>query len=183
MDRGKIDATITQLEGSANGMQACSSQALNELHKVLSPAERAALVDKVQAHWEVWQQVNYEPEGTDEGQRARLAELTRELDLSAEQAKQISAAVNAAFVGMAGKFDPIAANVTLQKLCDAFARESFDARELADSSDAQVATYGSMRKARFYETVTPLLTPEQRISLAGQLREYASQPSPTASAN
>jgi hypothetical protein len=36
---------------------------LNQLHAVLTPEQRAALVDKVEAHWTIWQNANSEPVG------------------------------------------------------------------------------------------------------------------------
>ena len=45
----------------------------------------------------------------------------------------------------------------------------------------ELASRGATRMAHFYETVTPLLTPEQRTKLAAELREHASyQPAPSA---
>ncbi len=56
MDKVKVDAAIATLTTAADAAHEASVDTLNQLHAILSPAERAALVDKVQAHWEVWRQ-------------------------------------------------------------------------------------------------------------------------------
>ena len=56
----------------------------------------------------------------------------------------------------------------------AFVADKFDAKTLAPSAAAaagHVARHGGARLARFYEAVTPVLTPEQRTKLATHLRE------------
>ncbi len=45
VDTAKVDATIAQLKSSSN-VHECSIDALNQLHALLSPAERTALVEQ-----------------------------------------------------------------------------------------------------------------------------------------
>jgi Spy/CpxP family protein refolding chaperone len=174
IDVAKVDATIAQLSTSAATVHGCSIEALNKLHAILSPAERAALVDKVQAHWEVWRHVNHDAEGGGREQGGHLAELARELNLTEEQVEKISASLRTAFTGLAGKFDPKKVEAHVQAFATAFVGESFDAKSVTADANAHLATHGSNRMALFYETVTPLLTPEQRTKLAAHLREHAS---------
>ena len=172
-DLAKADATIAQLK-AAVAAQGCRVDALNHLHAVLSQIERAALSDKVEAHWEVWRQVNQEDEEKSHSHSDRLAELTRELELTADQVEKISKTLSTTPTDHAGRFDPEQAGAFVQAFTTAFAAESFDAKSFAAEGNADLVTHGSMRMARFYATVTPSLTPEQRLTLSVYLREHAS---------
>ena len=170
----QVDAAIAQLEAAVSAVHDCSVDALNQLHGILSAAERATLVHKVRAHWEVWRQANHDAEADGREQGGRLAELGQELGLAADQVEKISAALHAALSGLVGRFDPGKAEAHVQAFASAFVGESFDARSVAANANADIATHGGRRMALFYETVTPLLTPEQRTKLAEHLREHAS---------
>jgi Spy/CpxP family protein refolding chaperone len=174
IDEAKVNASIAQLETAATGAHDCSVLALNSLHALLSPAERSALVDKVEAHWQVWRETNHEaqPGGTEKG--GRLKDLTDELSLSPEQVEKISAALHAAHEGHPVNFDPARAQEHIQAFITAFAADTFDAKTVTVNANALVATHGARRMAFFYETVTPMLTPEQRAMLADHLRQHAS---------
>jgi Spy/CpxP family protein refolding chaperone len=170
IDTAKVDAAITQLNTAATGVNECSVAAF---HAILSPAERAALVDKVQAHWGVWRQVNHEAPGGGSEQGGRLADLAQELNLSPDQVGKMSTALQTAMTGAAGSFDPQSAQAHVQAFTAAFVAESFDAKSIAANANGHLATHGAKRMALFYETVTPLLTPEQRATLAAHLREHS----------
>jgi Spy/CpxP family protein refolding chaperone len=174
IDAAKIDTNIRLLDGVATAAHNCSFDALNQLHLILSPSERAALVDKVQAHWEIWRQVNEEAEAGGRGKGSWLADLNQELDLSADQIERMSAALRTALGGLHGRFDVQKAEAHLQAFDLAFVGDSFDAKSVTANANGHLATRGSMRMAMFYETVTPLLTSEQRTKLAEHLRERAS---------
>jgi hypothetical protein len=178
IDKAKVNATIAQ-SGSAPSVEQCSISALNQLHKLLTPAERASLVDKVHAHAEVWQEVNHDMEGHAEGQHGQIDRLTRDLSLTPEQVEKMSAALHTALAGHAGKFDPKHSEAHRQAFAQAFASETFDAKTVMVNPKSNLAAHGSTRMALFYETITPLLTPAQRATLAGHLREHASH-QPTA---
>jgi len=175
VDAPRADATIARLNVAALAVNDCSADALNHLHAILSPTERAALVDKVQAHWDVWRQVNHEDGG-------RLTDLADELALTPTQVEQLSGALHAAMSGFGERFDAKKAEAHVQAFSAAFADDSFDARTVLGNANGLLATHGSARMALFYETVTPLLTQEQRGVLAEHLREHASH-SPAVSFN
>jgi Spy/CpxP family protein refolding chaperone len=176
VDTVKVDAAIARLTTAADTEQAASLDTLNKLHAILSPSERAALVDKVQAHWEVWRQVNHEeqPGGRERG--GRLAELTEEVSLTPDQVTKISAALHTAMAGLSDKFDPKKGEAHVHAFSTAFAGRSFNAKAVRSSANAHLASRGATRMALFYETVTPLLTQEQRTKLAAELREHANHP-------
>jgi Spy/CpxP family protein refolding chaperone len=179
VDTVKVDAAIAKLTTATDSVHEASLDTLNKLHAILSPPERAALVGKVQAHWEVWRQVNHQekPGGRERG--GRLAELTEELSLTPDQVSKISAVLHKAPVGHSDKFDPKKGEARVQAFSKAFAGDSFDAKSVRSTANAHLASRGATRMALFYETVTPLLTPEQRTKLAEHLREHANYQSAT----
>ena len=63
LDAARVDAAVAQVSAAAAAVHDASADALNELHAVLTPPERGALVDKVEAHWAVWQKANAEDVG------------------------------------------------------------------------------------------------------------------------
>jgi len=181
VDLAKVDAVIGQLDGASAEVHGCSLAALNQLHAILSPGERAELVEKVQAHWAVWSQVSEEKETAGRGPGGRLAALTAELSLTPDQVERASAALHTALSGRAG-FDRERVDADVQAFSAAFVAESFDARAAPMRENGRLASFGATRMAIFYETVTPLLTTSQRAELAGHLRERAGQ-SPAVSTN
>lgn len=170
LDKAKVDAALSKLASAAASRNDADFDTLNQVHKVLSPAERTALVDKVQAHWQVWREVNPPGSRADE---ARLADLTREVSLTPDQVAKISAALKAAPASDAGTYDPNRGERRVKAFATTFVTEAFDAKSLA-SKEPVIAGRGSKRMAHFYEVVAPLLTPAQRTTVAEHLREYAS---------
>jgi Spy/CpxP family protein refolding chaperone len=181
VDAAKVDAALGQLEAAATAAHDCSAETLNKLHALLSPAERASLVDKVQAHWEVWRQVNHEAEGGGREKGGRLAELAKDLSLTPEQIEKISEALKTAHAGLAGKFDPQKVEAHVQAFATAFVADAFDAKTVTANANSHLAAQGARRMVVFYETVAPLLTAEQRTKLAEHLRQHAGH-QPTISA-
>jgi Spy/CpxP family protein refolding chaperone len=174
VDAAKVKAGIEQLNSSAGSIHPCVAGLLNQLHAVLLPQERAELGDKVRAHWAVWRQVNHdaEPGGREPG--GRLADLARELKLSPDQLEKMSAALHAAFAGVAaGAFDPERVQRQVQAFATAFVGDAFDANSVTTNSTAYLTGHGTTRMALFYQTITAQLTSEQRTTLAAHLREHA----------
>ncbi len=182
VDAAKVDKELTKLETAAGATHACSVDSLNALHGILSPIERQALVDKVQAHYTVWRQVNHEAEAGGKEKGGRLAALTDELALTPDQVDKMSAALHTAMAPLAGKFDPKRAEERLQAFTTAFVADSFDAKSLTGNENGHIAIHGAKRMVLFYETITPLLTADQRTKLAEHLREHAN-PHPAMSSN
>jgi Spy/CpxP family protein refolding chaperone len=174
IDKAKVDSGITQLAAAASAVHDCSAATLNQLHAILSPAERAELVEKVKAHWEVWRQVNHDAEAGGREKGGRLAEFSEELGLTPDQVEKMSAALHTALGGEAGKFDKQKAQAHVDAFAAAFVADPFDAKTITANANGHLATHGATRMALFLETVTPLLTPDQRTKLAEHLRERAS---------
>jgi Spy/CpxP family protein refolding chaperone len=181
LDQAKVDAAMAQVASAAEAVHAATVEALNQLHALLSPEERAELVEKVKAHAEVWRKVNHdaEPGGREGG--GRLAELTKDVGLTPEQADKIAVALKSSSDGVRRHFNREAAAKRLDAFAAGFVGDTFDAGTLRASAgaDGHLAAHGSKRMVHFHQTVLPLLTPEQRTKLAGHLREHQSSPEAT----
>ena len=173
IDKTKVDATIAQLDSATLPVYACGVGALNQLHGILSSTERWELVEKVQAHWDVWRQVNQEGEAGGQSSRVWLAKFSKELGLTPEQVDQIAAGLHRALAARSGKLDRRTVDANVQSFAAAFVDDSFDAKSITANATNRLVSEGAKRMSIFYETVTPLLTPEQRGTLAEHLREHA----------
>ncbi len=173
-DTARVDAAIAQVNAAAATVHDASADALNELHRVLSPAERAALVDKVEAHWAVWQKANAEAMGPVPVDGGHLATLTTDLSLTPDQVSKIRAALGEGMKSVPN-FDRDEIATRLHAFDDAFRSEKFDAHTFntAGSADAHLAGWGAAHMAHFIETVSPQLTADQRTQLTQRLREHA----------
>jgi Spy/CpxP family protein refolding chaperone len=174
-DQAKTDAAVAQVSASASAAHDASADALNQLHATLTPAQRGALVDKLEAHWAVWQRSNAEDATTPpQHESNRLTRLASEIDLTPAQVTQIRARLDA---GAKAKPPLDVASVTahLRAFGEAFRGEKFDAKSVTTggAADARIATSGASSMAHFIEAVSPDLTNAQRESLAARLREHA----------
>jgi Spy/CpxP family protein refolding chaperone len=173
IDEARVDAAIAELGSTSGLVHAATVGALNQLHAALTPPERAALVDKIAAHWAVFRQAD-DDDQVAKGRRAgHLAELAGEIGLSSDQVDRIGVSLRAA-PRPAGAGDPAEIDAYLARL-GAFRGDAFDAGALSGgaAANAHVAARGATRMARFYEAVDPVLTPEQRAELVLLLREHA----------
>jgi Spy/CpxP family protein refolding chaperone len=172
----KVDAAIAKLSTAAAGVHDAVADSLNQLHAVLNPSQRAALVDKVEAHFEVWHEANAaeEPKERDE-HGGHLGRLTKDLSLTPDQVEKIRGQFTSTIGSAPAKFDRAEADAHLKAWGEAFASETFDAKSISTGgpANAHIATWGATRMAHFYEAVAPVLTKEQRGKLAEQLRKHA----------
>jgi hypothetical protein len=162
-DPTRAGAAIVLLAQAAAANDSPPLDVLDRLHDALSPVERAALMDKMLAHWEVWQKVNVGPSSA----LASVAELTEPLGLTKEQVDRILAASSVP------PFETADVDKTMKLLVKGFLADHFDTTELPpESPDAWLAAAGATQMARFYEEMTPFLTAEQRPKLALHLRAH-----------
>jgi len=175
IDSAKVDAAVAKQETASGAVHAASVEALNQLHAALSPAERAALVDKVRAHAEVWKKLSDDEEYGAKDKTTRLGALAEELSLTPDQVEKISAALKK---DAPAKPDTAALDAHVNAFGTAFVADTFDAKTLttANAANAHISKHGTGRLVRFYKIVTPLLTPEQRTKLAEHLRERLADP-------
>jgi Spy/CpxP family protein refolding chaperone len=181
IDVAKVNAGVAQVTATAAEVQGACADALKELHAALTPPQRAALVDKVAAHWTVWQKANADVTAPSAVEGSYLAMLATDLGLTPDQLDRIRA-------GLATK---AAAPLDLQEIAtrlgafgDAFRSETFDPGAITTASDANahMIAWGAAHMAYFVEAVSPVLTPDQRANLAQRLREHASH-DPSVEAN
>jgi Spy/CpxP family protein refolding chaperone len=181
IDTGKVDAAIAGVTTAAGQVNGASADELNQLHAVLKPEQRAALVDKVEAHFMVWKESNGDEKAAEKEHEVggHIAHLAKELNLTNDQVEKLRASFASSLTAHTqahGKFDPAEADARMKAFGAAFAADSFDAKSLAPSGASEhMATWGVSRMARFYEALTPVLTPEQRTKVADKLREHANK--------
>jgi Spy/CpxP family protein refolding chaperone len=174
LDSAKIDAAVARVTAAAGAVHDASTDALNSLHRVLTSPQREALVDKVEAHWAVWQRTNAEEPGPTYPNDGHVATLAMSLGLNAEQVDTIRAGLGDHARALP-RLDPQEIANHLHAFGDAFRSEKFDAKALptASSANAHMVGWGAAHLARFVETISPVLTPDQRAQFAQKLREHA----------
>jgi Spy/CpxP family protein refolding chaperone len=175
IDQPKLTAAIAQLTSAAASVHNTVAGSLSALHAALTPPQRAALVDKVEGHFEVWHHTNAPDEAaTRDAHGGHLGKLANELALSPQQVETIRASFASSISGVP-HFDRAEADAHIRAFGEAFAGDSFDPKALSTggSVNAHMAGWGIMRTVRFYEAVLPVLTPEQRAKLAGNIRRHA----------
>jgi Spy/CpxP family protein refolding chaperone len=176
IDNGKVQSATKQVSEAAAGVHDAVTDSLNHLHAVLTPPQRAALVDKVEAHFAVWTQANSEDESAErDAHGGHLGALAKDLELSPLQVEKIRANFKASTAAAPVHFNRIQSEEHLRAFGEAFASDNFDAKTLSTggAANAQIATWGATRTARFYEAVNPSLTLDQRTKLASSLRRHA----------
>ena len=174
IDAARVDAALAAVNAAAAAVHGASADALNELHRALTPVQRGALVDKVDAHWSVWQEANAEEAGAASATDGHLAILQADLSLTPDQVTRIRASL-AEKEKRLTRPDSQEMATRLRTFGDAFRSDAFDARTLAAASaaDAHMVGRGAAHMASFIEAVSPILTVDQRTQLAERLREHA----------
>jgi len=171
VDRASVDAALANIGEESAAVYAASVDALNELHRVLTPSQRAALFDKVGWHWTIWRSANGESSRDNDW----VATITDNLRLTTDQTEQVHAGFQARRHGAAA-LDPNEIAASLQALSEAFQKTDFDARRITAASLANrhMATWGAAQLAYLVEAAVPVLDAEQRASLKRTLQEHAS---------
>jgi Spy/CpxP family protein refolding chaperone len=180
VDRAKADAAIDKLVAQVQAVQGSALDAMNQLHAALTPAQRAALVDKLQEHFEKWKEANGHEDQDGQHRSGPMLGLVKDLSLSQSEAQQIKESYRnmlKASAPAAGGQDHQHKEVAdhLQAFGTAFKADKFDAHTLAGTSAAggHMAKWGATRMARFLEAAAPVLTPDQRTKLAQLIRDRA----------
>ena len=169
VDQATIDAqalapSVGAEERAATAENAVERDTLSRLHALLTPAQRAQLVDHLQAEWRGRGDADVgERRGRHPGH-----EWAGQLGLTPEQETQVAANLRAAFHGneAAGEHGPNQA-----RPLESFRGDSFDA-----SAFVRVERRGE-REETFAKAIVPVLTPAQRAMLASRLRAHAAHES------
>ncbi|HWZ91719.1 MAG TPA: Spy/CpxP family protein refolding chaperone [Polyangiaceae bacterium] len=187
LEPAKVDAAVAQVVAASAAVRAATADALNQLHAVLTPPQRAALVDKVESHWAVWQRSNAEEQKEATADEGHLAVLTADLSLTPDQVAKTRASLDSNMKAVP-RVDSQQVTLHLKAFGDAFQSDHFDAKTYGtmtsdgDVTDARLAGWGAAYLAHFIEAVSPSLDPEQRSKLAQRLRDHAAH-NPSAQAN
>ena len=179
IDSAKLDASVAAVAAAAAQVHGATADALNQLHALLRPEQRTALVDKIQAHWSIWKDANAGDQAADNAKPdSHIGHLAKEAGLSNDQVEKVRANLAALPTPARGPFDASAAEAHMKAFAAAFAADPFDAKTLttADPANTKIASWGAGRMARFYQALAPVLTADQRTKIAAKLREHASEP-------
>jgi Spy/CpxP family protein refolding chaperone len=187
LDPAKVDAAVARVAAASAAVRAATADALNQLHATLNPAQRAALVDKVESHWAVWQRSNAEEQKKVTADEGHLAVLTADLKLTPDQVEKTRANLDSNMKSVP-RVDPQQVAAHLKAFADAFQSEHFDAKTYGtlasgeEGTDARLAGWGAAYLAHFIEAVSPVLDAQQRGTLAQRLRDHAAH-NPSAQVN
>ena len=185
VDRAKADAAIDKLVAAAQGIHDATADAMNQLHAALNATQRAALVAKVQEHFEKWKEANGHEDQDGPNRSGHLLAFAKDLNLSQDQAQKIKAAFRD-MIKASAPANP-QANVQdhqhkevadhMQAFGAAFKADTFDAHTLStgNAANGHMARWGATRRARWLEAAAPVLTPDQRAKLAQSLRDRANR--------
>ena len=128
LDQAKLDAALAAVTAAAGSVHGASADALNALHNALTPEQRQALVDKIDAHWSIWKDSNAGDQATDNARpEGHIARLAQEIGLTNEQVDKTRAALAALPPASRGPFDPAAAEAHVKAFSAAFVAPQFDA--------------------------------------------------------
>ena len=175
IDPAKIDPLIQQMATTSAAVHDAVADSQNALHALLTPPQRVALVDKVEAHLEVWHHTNSADEGSaKDAHGGHIGHLAKELSLTPDQVEKVRTSFHSS-IGNAPKYDRSLADAHFKAFAAAFASDTFDAKTLttAGPANAHMATWGAHRMVHLYTAMTPVLTPEQRTKLAADIRSHA----------
>jgi Spy/CpxP family protein refolding chaperone len=178
VDSAKLDGPVAAVAAAAGQVHGATADALNQLHALLRPEQRATLVDKVEAHFAVWKDSNAGDQATDNAKAdGHIAHLAKELGLSSDQVDKTRANLAAIPAATRGPFDGAAAEAHMKAFAAAFVADPFDAKTLttADAANSKITSWGASRMVRFYQALTPVLTADQRTKIASELREHANE--------
>lgn len=171
IDGPGVEGDIRRMGAAARAMHDAAASALNRLHSVLSPLQRAMLADKVEAHWALWQRSSAHDSKAAAHEQDPLAELRAHLQLSAVQLERTRLALPTG-EGTLSPHESRGIDDGLCAFCDAFRSNVFDARMLSATSDAdaRMESWAAERLAHLAFAVNPTLTAEQRAQFAEWLR-------------
>jgi Spy/CpxP family protein refolding chaperone len=178
IDSSKVDAAVAAVTAASGAVHPATIDVLNQLHAVLRPEQRTALVDKVEAHWSMWKEANAGDQATDNSRPdGHLAHLASEIGLTSNQVDNVRANLAASTGTTRGLFDPAEAEAHMKAFAAAFAVDTFDASTLSSgaSAGARVSSWGAGRMTHFYEALNTVLTADQRAKVADRLRQHASK--------
>ncbi|MDP9151114.1 MAG: hypothetical protein M3O36_14390 [Myxococcota bacterium] len=168
IDDQALAPTVAAEESAAAAESAVARDTLTRLHALLTPAQRAQLVERLKTARDGPR------ESAGEGhERHHRGDWGRKLALTAEQRTQVAANLRQAFHGKEGEraADGHVAEHGRPRALESFVGDSFDA-----SSLVHVERRGE-REETVAKAILPVLTPAQRAAFASRLRAHAAHES------
>lgn len=175
IEKGAIDpvafgAKVDAAASAAEAARPADRAALQKLHELLDPSQRAAFVDAMEKR-------GHEKMGG-HNPRERMAEWCADLKITDAQRDQIKDALKAQFEKNHGEGmrQMRAHHEKAKKTLDAFREDKFAIDEVAPLEDLRAhAKEGSEKIAGLASAVLPILTPEQRAIAAKKIRDRAEE--------
>jgi Spy/CpxP family protein refolding chaperone len=168
IDANALGPVLAGEQSAATAESAAERGLLNQLHGILTPAQRGELVDRIEAkagRMHAW--AHDAGGGASTGAGRGGHEWGHQLGLTPDQQAKIAANMRAAWSGDAGHGPGAAGHAARKAAVESFRGDSFDGGSLA-----KVEHRGEMAE-RMAAAMVPVLTPAQRATLANTLRERA----------
>ncbi len=169
---------VRAVEGAIAADEPGDRAALEKLHAILTPAQRAELVARIESR-ESLRPANGRRGGRRRGSGAAAGHVGgmmwgRALNLTDAQRQQIQ--VNLKSNGPAvDKSEWKEARETRQHVLEAFKGDRFVMSEVAPPRDPRLIEENAERMVRLAKASAPVLTPEQRATAAAKLRQMAAR--------
>jgi hypothetical protein len=94
------------MSSAAAAVDGAVADSINQLHATPTPPQRAALIGKVEAHFDVWRQANSADGPVEkDAHGGQLASLKKELGLSSDQIEKIRAGLTSSMGSAPVHFD------------------------------------------------------------------------------
>jgi Spy/CpxP family protein refolding chaperone len=168
IDKQALAPTVSARESAAVSARSVDLDTAQKLHDLLTSAQRAQLVDGIEAHFQAH---GGPPDGGPQAHHGHLGEIAKKLGLSDQQKQQIFANLRAEGVAQPGPGahgNPGAGKAWL----DSFKGDTFNASASA-ANDPQKMDQRADRMEDLLVAAVPVLTPAQRAQLATHLRTRA----------
>jgi Spy/CpxP family protein refolding chaperone len=178
VDKAKADKAVDKVVAQAQKVREATGDALSRLHAALTPAQRAELIDKLQAHFEKWKAAHGQDESEDKEHRSgHLLALVRDLSLTQDEAQKIKTAFRAQMkAGKPQDHEHKEVRDHFKAFETAFKSDKFDPKGASSASaDKHMARFSASRRAAFLEVAAPILTADQRTKLAQMIRPPAEE--------
>ncbi len=169
IDRAALQPKIAAITAAMQASQPADRSAFEQLHAVLTPEQRTAFVDAVQARMEQQKGALKDKGG--------IHQIAEQLQLTDDQKAQIKAAVMQKMQAEGGKEaqrDFHGAKHQGQAVMAAFKQDTFVFDQVAPAKDlSQQVSRTTDHIVGIAEIALPILTPAQRTLAAQKLREHA----------
>ena len=165
LDRQALAPDLQARDGAAAAAHTVDAQTLQQLHDLLTPAQRGELVDAMEAGGHAH---------GEHGHGARLAHMEQRLGLTDQQEAQIAANLRAEHQGAADGGHP-GAHEGGRAWLESFRSDSFT----ANGNGGPQAGHRGEHLENLMQAILPVLSPAQRAQLATQLRHRAAHESRT----